>query len=41
MNREELRDELISIIDGLEESELLDVYNEYCDETNGFDDTIY
>ena len=41
MAREELRDELISIIDGLEESELLDVYNEYCDETNGYDDTVY
>ena len=41
MTREEIRDELISIIDGLEESELLDAYNEYCDETNGFDDVIY
>ena len=41
MTRDEMRDELISIIDGLEESELLDVYNEYCDETDGFDGAIY
>ena len=41
MTREDLLEELQTTLDRLDEFEKMEVYNQYCENTNGFDNEVY
>ena len=41
MNREELKDEIIGLLEGMSDSDKMSIYNEWCMAGDAYDDLIY